>query len=159
MYRENRISVRKSNARHYLRLSSIQGSRRERPRTAIERICGRSMRMRLVTPVLKRVVYPGLARSGYLRRHAPAGVAVVTYHGLVPRGYSLIDPALDGSLITAEMFQSQLQLVKRKYNVITPEQFLRWMEGQEDVPPRAVLLTCDDGLQNTLEMLPILADE
>jgi peptidoglycan/xylan/chitin deacetylase (PgdA/CDA1 family) len=83
----------------------------------------------------------------------------VTYHGLVPRGYSEIDPALDGSLVTAEMFGRQLQLLKKKYNVISPEQFSRWLDAQDEVPPHAILLTCDDGLQNTLEMLPILADE
>jgi len=37
---------------------------------------------------------------------------------------------------------------------------MRWIEGSGELPERAVLLTCDDGLKNNLtDMLPILRDE
>ena len=115
--------------------------------------------MRLVSPLLKHVVYPGLSRSGYLRRLAPSAPAVVTYHGVLPRGYEVQDGALDGHLVTARAFVQQINLLKKNYTVITPGQFLRWCEGETNLPPRAVLLTCDDGLRNTLtDMLPIIAD-
>jgi peptidoglycan/xylan/chitin deacetylase (PgdA/CDA1 family) len=113
--------------------------------------------MRLVSPFLKRVVYPGLAKTGYLQRHAGAAPAVVTYHGILPEGYKGIDPALDGSLVTAASFRRQLHLLRTRYNLISPEQFLLWCESKQSLPPRSVLLTCDDGLKNTLsEMVPIL---
>jgi peptidoglycan/xylan/chitin deacetylase (PgdA/CDA1 family) len=115
--------------------------------------------MRLVSPFLKRVVYPGLAKTGYLRRNAGAGPAIVTYHGILPAGYKEIDSALDGSLVSAESFRRQLHLLKTRYNIVSPEQFFLWCESKQTLPPRSVLLTCDDGLQNTLtDMLPILQE-
>ena len=115
--------------------------------------------MRLVSPLLKHIVYPGLSRSGYLRLLLPSVPAVVTYHGVLPQGYQLRDAALDGHLVTASNFLRQINLLKKKYNVISPEQFLRWCEGELELPPRSVLLTCDDGLRNTLtDMLSIIAD-
>jgi peptidoglycan/xylan/chitin deacetylase (PgdA/CDA1 family) len=115
--------------------------------------------MRLVSPLLKHVVYPGLAKAGYLRLSAGPGPTVVTYHGVLPAGYDVIDPDLDGSLVPAESFRRQLWLLKSKYNVISPRQFLLWCEGKQELPSRSVLLTCDDGLRNTLtDMLPILQE-
>lgn len=115
--------------------------------------------MRLVSPLLKHVVYPSLSRSGYLRRLTAYAPAVVTYHGVLPHGYKVRDLALDGHLVTPTAFVEQLLLLKKNYNIISPEQFLSWCEGEVELPRRSVLLTCDDGLRNTLtEMLPMVAD-
>ncbi len=113
--------------------------------------------MKFVSPLLKHAVFPGLAKVGYLRRRNGAGPAIVTYHGILPRGYKMIDPDLDGSLVSAESFRRQLQLLTKQYNVISPQQFLDWCEAKQELPPRSVLLTCDDDLRNTLtEMVPVL---
>jgi peptidoglycan/xylan/chitin deacetylase (PgdA/CDA1 family) len=115
--------------------------------------------MRIVSPLLKHVVYPGLGRAGHLRWRRGAVPAVLTYHGLLPAGYSVYDSVLDGHLITAEKFRSQLGLLKSKYNVISPEEFRLWCNSEVQLGPRSVLLTCDDGLLNTLtDMLPIICD-
>jgi peptidoglycan/xylan/chitin deacetylase (PgdA/CDA1 family) len=115
--------------------------------------------MRIVSPLLKHVVYRGLSMSGYLRRSAKIGPTVITYHGILPQEYEAQGVALDGHLITAEAFTRQIQLLKREYNVIAPEQFLSWVENKAQLPPRAVLLTCDDGLMNTVtDMLPIIRE-
>jgi peptidoglycan/xylan/chitin deacetylase (PgdA/CDA1 family) len=115
--------------------------------------------MRVVSPLLKHAVFPGLAKVGYLRRRNGEGPAIVTYHGIMPKGYRMIDPGLDGSLVTADSFAQQIRLVKNRYNVISPAQFLNWIESKEELPPRAVLLTCDDDLRNTLtEMVPLLQE-
>ena len=115
--------------------------------------------MRLVSPFLKQVLYPCLAKSGYLRHRAGAGPAIVTYHGISPTGYRGIDSALDGALVSAGSFRQQLHLLQERYNVISPVEFLLWCESKQSLPARSVLLTCDDGLQNTLtDMLPILQE-
>ena len=115
--------------------------------------------MRLVSPLLKHVLYPGLAQAGYLRRQAQHGVAVVTYHGVSPSDYRSLDPALDGSLVSAEALRSQIRLLQRKYSVISAQQFQEWCLNQRALPPRPVLLTCDDGLQNNFtDMLPVLQE-
>lgn len=116
--------------------------------------------MRIVSPFLKRVLYPALFWSGVFRRTAASGLAVVTYHGVLPQGYEPIDPALDGNLVSAETLRRQLRLLKTNYNVISPEDVLAWREGKRELPPRAVLLTCDDGLLNNLiDVLPVLLQE
>jgi peptidoglycan/xylan/chitin deacetylase (PgdA/CDA1 family) len=84
---------------------------------------------------------------------------VLTYHGVLPAGYRIIDPVLDGSLVSANAFRQQLRFVRDEYSVISPKDFLLWCEGGHELPPRSVLLTCDDGLRNSLsDMLPILRE-
>jgi peptidoglycan/xylan/chitin deacetylase (PgdA/CDA1 family) len=113
--------------------------------------------MRLVSPVLKHVVYPGLSKAGYLRRARRNELRVLTYHGVLPAGYKVVDRGLDGNLVTIDSFRRQLRLLKDHYNVISPNEFLLWCEAERELPPRSVLLTCDDGLRNSLvDMLPIL---
>jgi peptidoglycan/xylan/chitin deacetylase (PgdA/CDA1 family) len=116
--------------------------------------------MRIVSPLLKRVVYPSLAKAGILRRAAGRGLAVVTYHGVLPHGYEPVNPALDGNLIHREMLRRQLRLLKAHYHVIDPQDLLLWCTSGRELPPLSVLLTCDDGLRNNLtDMLPILQEE
>jgi peptidoglycan/xylan/chitin deacetylase (PgdA/CDA1 family) len=115
----------------------------------------------VVSPILKRVVYPWLANSGYLRRRADGGAfCVLTYHGVLPAGYEAGDPQQDGSLVTAENLRLQLQLLKECYHVVSPDDVRDWVVGGKELPERAVLLTCDDGLLNALtDMAPILREE
>ena len=113
--------------------------------------------MRLVSPVLKHVVYPGLSKAGYFRRAWRNELPVLTYHGVLPAGYKVVDRGLDGNLVTIDAFRRQLRFLKDQYNVISPNEFLLWCEAEGELPPRSVLLTCDDGLRNSLfDMLPIL---
>lgn len=116
--------------------------------------------MKFVSPFLKKVAYPSLAGAGILRRTARRGLAVVTYHGVMPRGYEPMDDALDGNLVTAESLRRQVRLLKSNYDVIAPEDFLAWLEDRGDLPERTALVTCDDGLANNVsEMLPVLQQE
>jgi peptidoglycan/xylan/chitin deacetylase (PgdA/CDA1 family) len=116
--------------------------------------------MKVVSPLLKRVVYPSLAKAGVFRRTRGQGLAVLTYHGVRPQEYQPVDPAFDGNLIDAETFRKQLILLKKNYTVVSPEDVQAWCEQRRKLPPRAVLLTCDDGLLNNLtEMLPVLQEE
>lgn len=117
--------------------------------------------MIVVSPILKHVVYPALANSGYLRRRAHGGeLCVLTYHGILPHGYESFDSQLDGGLVTAQNFRSQIRLLKEIYKIVTPEEVRRWLMGEQELPGGAVLITCDDGLRNALtDMAPILSEE
>ena len=116
--------------------------------------------MRLISPLLKRVIYPGLSRSGYLRRRNAAGPVALTYHGILPPSHRSLYPGLDANLVSLGAFREQLRFLKANYNVVSPPEFQAWCEGGSGLPDRAVLLTCDDGLRNCLEyMLPVLLDE
>jgi peptidoglycan/xylan/chitin deacetylase (PgdA/CDA1 family) len=116
--------------------------------------------MRIVSPLLKKVVYPALSRAGIFHQTSATGLAVVTYHGVLPAGYEPIDRALDGNLIGRDMLRLQLKLLKTHYQVIGAEELLAWRQGRAQLPERAVLITCDDGLLNCLtDMLPVLQQE
>jgi len=115
--------------------------------------------VKLVSPLLKHVVYPGLSKGGYFRRATRTGPVVLTYHGIFPAGYKIIDPVLDGNLVSADSFREQLRFLNKEYNVISPQEFLLWCETKHELPPRSVLLTSDDGLRSSLyDMLPILQE-
>jgi peptidoglycan/xylan/chitin deacetylase (PgdA/CDA1 family) len=118
-------------------------------------------RMLVVSPLLKRVVYPALHHSGWLDHVTPdTGYAVVNYHGVLPSGYSSSDNFIDASLVHPDVLRQQLQFLKAHYQIIHPEDFRASIEQGTPLPPRAVLLTCDDGLLNTVtDMLPVLQSE
>jgi peptidoglycan/xylan/chitin deacetylase (PgdA/CDA1 family) len=132
--------------------------------------------MRIVSPLLKHAVYPAMHRVGWLARiHPNSGYAVVNYHGVVPSdhvpsdhsssdrassNHSGAESFLDGNLVRPEVLRKQLQFLKKDFEIIHPEDFRGWVEQDKPLPPRAVLLTCDDGLLNTLtDMLPVLRSE
>jgi peptidoglycan/xylan/chitin deacetylase (PgdA/CDA1 family) len=117
--------------------------------------------MRFVSPLLKRAIYPALHHSGLLRRVPPTSeCVVVNYHGVVPAGNANEDAFLDGNLVRPEALRQQLRYLKRHFQVIAPEDFRSYIERGEALPPRSVLITCDDGLLNTLtDVLPVLSEE
>jgi peptidoglycan/xylan/chitin deacetylase (PgdA/CDA1 family) len=117
--------------------------------------------MRFASPLLKSVIYPALHHTGGLKRLAPAGgCTVVTYHGVLPAGYSSRDPFLDNNLLSPDTLRSQLRFLRTNYNVIDPEEYRAWILNGQPLAPRSVLITCDDGLLNHLsDMLPILQSE
>lgn len=131
--------------------------------------------MRLVSPLLKHALYPALHHSGLLNRITPtAGYAVVNYHGVIPADHPT-DKLLDGNLAQPDTLRQQLQFLKSHYHILHPDDFRACIEQDKDeqeqheqdqheqgkqFPARAVLITCDDGLLNTLtDMLPILQSE
>lgn len=116
--------------------------------------------MKLVSPFLKRALYPGMSSLGLFRGAAvPGTFCAVTYHGVVPAGYESKEFALDGHLVNAASLRAQLGLLKAHYHVLQPEEIRAyWREGAP-LPPRSILLTCDDGLQNVLsDMLTVLQE-
>ena len=119
---QNVRSIRPAHGLHSRHLPQVLGRRASRDIVRGTPLGLGSSReaMKFVSPLLKHAVFPGLAKLGYLRRRNGAGPAIVTYHGILPRGYKMIDPDLDGSLVSAESFRRQLQLLKKQYNVISP---------------------------------------
>jgi peptidoglycan/xylan/chitin deacetylase (PgdA/CDA1 family) len=116
--------------------------------------------MRVLSPILHRVIYPVLGSTGYFHSRRIAPLTVITYHGVLPAGYKSEDAFLDNTLVPEGAFRSQLRLLKKHYNVISPDEFLLWLRKGGDLPERAILLTCDDGLLNHLSvMVPILREE
>lgn len=115
--------------------------------------------MRFASPILKRLIYPALAWSGQLRRRGGAGPAIVTYHGVLPKGYVVRDRNADWNMVRAEALRQQLKLLRAHYHIIGPEEFRAWCQTGSELPPKSVLITCDDGMQSALtETMPILKE-
>ncbi len=96
----------------------------------------------------------------FARRVGDEEVCVVTYHGVLPEGWTPVASPIEGTLLSAERFRRHLRFLKSRYNLISPVAFHSWLKEAGSVPPRAVLLTCDDGFLNVLtDMVPILVEE
>jgi peptidoglycan/xylan/chitin deacetylase (PgdA/CDA1 family) len=143
-----------------IELGRTQGLKIKRTVRTIKRPNGLE-RMRLVSALLKRVVYPALYRAGYLgKRQLSGGWAVANYHGVIMPDASGDDAFLDGNLVSLGSLRRQLQFLKTNFNVVRPEELRAWIERGERLPERAILVTCDDGLLNSLvDMVPVLQSE
>jgi peptidoglycan/xylan/chitin deacetylase (PgdA/CDA1 family) len=110
---------------------------------------------------LKHAVYPALHHAGWFDHITPpGGYAVVNYHGVIPSDHSDPEVFLDGNLLQPDALRRQLRYLKTHYQLLHPEDFRAWIEHGKPLPPRAILVTCDDGLLNTLtDMLPVLQSE
>lgn len=115
--------------------------------------------MQVVSQLLKRLLYPALTKTGRFRRGSDTGPAILTYHGIFPDETFLRDVSSESTLVRRESLRRQLELLKTRYHVISPEQFRQWCRSQGDLSPRSELLTCDDGLHNALtDMVPVLQE-
>lgn len=87
-------------------------------------------------------------------------LTILSYHGVLPSGYRSDDLWLDGNLVCAEQFHDHVKTLKSHYAFISPEDFLAFLKGDVTLPPKTILLTCDDGLLNNVtDMLPVLKSE
>lgn len=85
-----------------------------------------------------------------LRTLLPGSLNVLLYHRIADPA----DPAFFGLTsnvsATPAMFASELDHLVRHYQVIDIETFLAWVRGEKQLPPRAVLITFDDGYRDNL---------
>ncbi len=78
-------------------------------------------------------------------------ITVLAYHRIIDGGPSFID-------VSTYMFDSQLNWLKENgYQVIDFDSFMAFLSGEKTLPAKAVLITFDDGYQETLtNAAPIL---
>ena len=78
-------------------------------------------------------------------------LGVITYHRIVDSGSSLRG-------VDTETFESQLNELKRNWNVVSDQQVMEFYSHGIPLPERAVLITFDDGfIENYKNALPILS--
>ncbi len=84
-------------------------------------------------------------------------LAVLCYHRVLgcddPRRGS-VDPAL---VTSTHIFERQMEVINRRFKPVRLSDVLGWLEGQSNLPKRAVLITLDDGVADTyLNAFPVM---
>jgi peptidoglycan/xylan/chitin deacetylase (PgdA/CDA1 family) len=94
------------------------------------------------------------ARTAWLRRPIQ-GVPVLLFHSV---GEDMSPENAWRFNVTPDTFTRQMNwLVEQGYQSMGPAQWLAWHNGSQPLPPRAVMITFDDGYRNNLTTaLPIL---
>ncbi len=91
--------------------------------------------------------YSGInAAALHFRRRS---LAVLCYHrvlGPLEAEELGADPAL---VTSVHSFEQQMEIIARRFAPVSLSDSLRWLDGQWDVPSRAVLVTFDDGVADT----------
>lgn len=84
-------------------------------------------------------------------------ILIVMYHYVRNLEYSRY-PAIKG--LDIKSFKGQLEYLQKHYSVVTMEQLIRAIEGNEALPPKSVLLTFDDAyIDHFINVFPILKEK
>ncbi len=88
-----------------------------------------------------------LIRTGALRfasRLTGPGAAIVMYHSVMDDPMSA-QTTLGGIIHSTEIFRRQMEIVARHFHAVSLEDVLLFLNGEKPLPPRAVVITFDDG--------------
>ena len=76
-------------------------------------------------------------------------LTALCYHSVVSDSVPY-HPTRTRVAVTATQFREQLQVARRCFQPISAEHLLRYLDGQDPLPPRPLLVTFDDGFRNNL---------
>jgi peptidoglycan/xylan/chitin deacetylase (PgdA/CDA1 family) len=97
----------------------------------------------------------GLIRAG--RSLWAKSLTVVNYHRIDDPYQKDFDSFKPNVSATPEDFSRQMDYLAKWFNVIAVHDVVQWLDGQEELPPYAALITFDDGyLDNYTSAYPIL---
>ncbi len=93
-----------------------------------------------------------------LRARNPAGIVAGGYQTVPILCYHRFGPKASRMTVTGDAFQAQMDYLARQgYHVITLAQLAAFLDGQQPLPPKSVVITIDDGYRSTFEVAyPIL---
>ena len=100
-------------------------------------------------PMVARIGYESGA-FGIMNRAWRNRLTTLTYHRIADPLAADFRGLVPNVSATPETFAAHLDLVQRWFNVIPLEMLLAWLRGGGDLPPRAALITFDDGYRDNL---------
>lgn len=111
---------------------------------------------------VKRLLAQALYSSGIafalLARRSRGRLLVLTYHRVLPDSMRADCFSADGIIVTPATFERHMRLLRRKFHVMSPDEFAGALLGPGPIPPRACLVTFDDGWRDNLQFAaPILS--
>jgi len=108
----------------------------------------------------KRLVKTALMNSGVLAvafRLAPNGIVVLHYHSVQDNTKRFANAFVPGTIHALSLFEEQMELVAHRYCPVGMDDVLRSLNGEVNLPPRAVAVTFDDGFADNFELAaPVL---
>jgi|CZLA01.1.fsa_nt_gi peptidoglycan/xylan/chitin deacetylase (PgdA/CDA1 family) len=88
-----------------------------------------------------------IIRTGALRlasRFTGSGVAIIMYHSVMSDPGSA-QMTLGGIIHSTEVFRGQMEVIARHFHAVSLDDVLLFLKGEKTLPPRAVVVTFDDG--------------
>ncbi|MBM0106216.1 polysaccharide deacetylase family protein [Steroidobacter sp. S1-65] len=111
--------------------------------------------------IVRRLIASVLYYSGALwllaARNLRGRVVVLMYHRVLPK--NLDSHSARAIVVSVETFSRQMRFLRRFFNPLTLEQFDDVVNGRRPLPPKACLVTFDDGwFDNHAYALPLLRE-
>jgi peptidoglycan/xylan/chitin deacetylase (PgdA/CDA1 family) len=110
---------------------------------------------------MKRQIKKLLLRSRLLRAVAnvnPRKAVILRYHSIQPDPARFSNTIGEGISHSEVLFAEQMEMVCRRFNPVTIDDIVRWLQGGAPLPKRAVAITFDDGFADNYHVAsPVLA--
>ncbi len=92
-----------------------------------------------------------------VRRDGEKGVLILGYHRIVADIEQAEREAIFGLVTSVETFRRHLEIIRKRYQVLTLDEAIRVLRGERSVNSPAAVITFDDGYRDVYEQaLPVL---
>lgn len=109
------------------------------------------MSLRALIKSMALTVFDAAGVNRGLRRLNRGRVAILCYHGVVSRDCSHTRFQYENTVSVAE-FESHLRFIRHHFKLVSGADVLAALHGSRPLPPRALLVTFDDGYKNNLTL-------
>ena len=95
-----------------------------------------------------------LARTGALRLASKCfeqGVAIIMYHSVMDDPLSA-EHTMGRIIHSTQVFRRQMEIVAADFHAVSMNDVLRFLKGEATLPPRAVVITFDDGYADNYQV-------
>lgn len=114
-----------------------------------------SVRKRAKDVAKKLFVFCGALRLAL--RLAVPGVVILRYHSVHDRPEQYASTIGCDSIHATPIFERQMELIARRFSPVSMDDVLLFLKNEKSLPPRAVLVTLDDGYRDNFQIAaPIL---
>jgi peptidoglycan/xylan/chitin deacetylase (PgdA/CDA1 family) len=103
-------------------------------------------------PAIKALSYESGLLPAWHRWRARSTLTVAMFHRVLPRADSRWEQAEPAWTVSDRLFVECLEFFRRHYTVVSLDEVLAARQGLHPLPPRALLITFDDGWLDNLEV-------